>query len=294
MVCYGYQAKGDLTDDVAVYTFNAAGEKTHEVWFKAPYVGIMHDITLTQEHIVVPLVPMVTSEARLLSGQRMWEWDGSYPTMVAVVPRDGESSDVRWFEGPARSTLHFLNAVTRDNKVVMDLPTSNGTGDPSQFRRWTMDLNSRDDRFEEEVLFENANGLLTRMDDRHLSLPYRYAWITNTDRSRPWNAEATGRPNGASNVVERLDIRNRRVATWFVGDTQTLQEPTFAPRSDAAPEGDGYFLVVASNLAEMRSELKIVDARSMELRATVILPFRLKSGTHGNWMPASQLPFSYA
>jgi carotenoid cleavage dioxygenase len=294
MICYGYQARGDLTDDVAVYTFNAAGEKTHEVWFKAPYVGIMHDITLTQRHIVVPLVPMVTSEARLLSGQRMWEWDPSYPTMVAVVPRDGESKDVRWFEGPARSTLHFLNAVTENDRVVMDLPTSNGTGDPSQFRRWTMDLNSRDDRFEEEVLFENANGLLTRMDDRHLSLPYRYAWITDTDRARPWNAEATGRPGGNSNVVDRLDIRNKRTATWWVGDTHTLQEPTFAPRADDAPEGDGYFLVVASNLAEMRSELKIVDARTMEERATVILPFRLKSGTHGNWVPASQLPFSYA
>jgi carotenoid cleavage dioxygenase len=293
-VCYGYQARGDLTDDVSVCTFNAAGEKTHEVWFKAPYVGIMHDCCITQSHFVLPLVPMVTSEARLLSGQRMWEWDASYPTMIAVVPRDGESSDVRWFEGPARSTLHFLNAVTQNDKVVMDLPTSNGAGDPSQFRRWTMDLNSRDDRFEEEVVFANSNGLLSRMDDRYLSLPYRYAWSTNTDRERPWNAEATGRPNGNSNVVDRLDIRTGRVASWFVGDTQTLQEPCFVPRANSTAEGDGYFLVVASNLAEMRSELKIVDARTMEERATVILPFRLKSGTHGNWVSASELPFSYA
>ncbi len=51
---------------------------------------------------------------------------------------------------------------------------------------------------------------------------------------------------------------------------------------------------MASNYAEFRSELKIVDAMSMEERATVILPFRLRSGTHGNWMPHSQLPFSDA
>ncbi len=294
MICYGYQAKGDLTDDVAVYTFNAAGEKTHEVWFKAPYVGIMHDCALTQEHIVIPLVPMVTSEERLRAGLRMWEWDGSYPTMCAVIPRNGEAGDVRWFEGPARSTLHFLNAATESDRVVMDLPTSNGTGDPSQFRRWTFDLNSRDDRFEEEVVFAESNGLLSRMDDRFLSLPYRYAWSTNTDRSRPWDAERTGRPQGGSNVVQRLDVRENRMDTYFVGDTYALQEPTFAPRVGSTEEGDGYFLVVASNYAEFRSELKIVDAMSMEERATVILPFRLRSGTHGNWMPHSQLPFSDA
>ena len=61
-VCYGDQARGDLTDDIAIYTFGPDGRKKHEVWFKMPYLGIMHDIALTQNHIVVPVIPMVTSD----------------------------------------------------------------------------------------------------------------------------------------------------------------------------------------------------------------------------------------
>jgi carotenoid cleavage dioxygenase len=240
---------------------------------------------------------MVTSDEWLRAGNRMWNWDGSYPTMVAIVPRDGEASDIRWFEGPARSTLHFLNAVTEGDKVMMDLPTSNGTGgpqDPSQYRRWTFDLNSSDDRMQEEVLFAESNGLLSRMDDRFLSLPYRYVWSTNSDPTRPWNEEKARRPRSGSNVVQRLDVRNNRVATWHVGDVQALQEPTFVPRKGSTEEGDGYFMVVATNYEHFRSELKIVDATRMEEVATVILPFRLRSGTHGQWISADQLPFSYA
>jgi carotenoid cleavage dioxygenase-like enzyme len=52
-------------------------------------------------------------------------------------------------------------------------------------------------------------------------------------------------------------------------------------------------MVVSSNFEHFRSELKIVDAMRMEEVATVILPFRLRSGTHGQWVPAADLPFSY-
>jgi carotenoid cleavage dioxygenase len=48
---------------------------------------------------------------------------------------------------------------------------------------------------------------------------------------------------------------------------------------------------VASNFAEMASELVIVDAQRMEegAIATVKLPFRLRGGTHVNWFPAAEL-----
>ena len=73
-----------------------------------------------------------------------------------------------------------------------------------------------------------------------------------------------------------------------------LQEVCFLPRSDAAAEGDGYIVGVASNYEDMVSELVIADAMRMEegVVARVRLPFRLRSGTHGQWMPSSQLPFT--
>ena len=47
MIAYAYQAKGDLTDDIAVYTIDPAGRVVREVWLKSPYIGIVHDIAIT-------------------------------------------------------------------------------------------------------------------------------------------------------------------------------------------------------------------------------------------------------
>ena len=182
MIAYGYQAKGDLTDDIASYIIGKDGHIKHEVWFKAPYVGIQHDIAITQNYILFPVIPRTTSDARLRSGEPMWEWDGSKPTYIGILPRTGSGKDVRWFKGPARNTLHFLNAVEhKDGKITMDLPTSSGERDPSQMRRWTFDMKSRKkDTFDEEVI-STANGVLARMDDRYLSLPYKYCFVGNRD-----------------------------------------------------------------------------------------------------------------
>jgi carotenoid cleavage dioxygenase len=293
MVAYGYQAKGDLTDDVAFYTINKQGQIVKETWFKAPYVGIMHDSAITQKYFILPLIPRVTSEARLKAGLPMWDWDGTKPTMIAVVPRDGSTKDVRWFKGPARNTLHFLNATdTKDGKITMELPTSSGERDPSQIRRWTFNMKSKKDTFEEEVV-STANGVLARMDDRYLSLPYQYAYVGNRDQTLPFDKAKAGDNGGfVTNQYQRVEVRTGKTSSYFVGPTQSLQESCFVPRKGSKGEGDGYLMGIAANYESMTSDLVIVDAQRMEegAVATVKLPFRLRGGTHTNWFPASDLP----
>jgi carotenoid cleavage dioxygenase-like enzyme len=293
MIAYGYQARGDLSDDIAVYTIDPAGQIVKEVWFKAPYLGIIHDIALTQNHIIIPVIPMVTSRERLETGEPMWEWDDSFPTMIAVLPRDGEARDVRWFRGPPRMTLHFLNATDQPNgRITMELPVSNGGADPSQIRRWTFNLNSRDDAFHEELVSE-SNGFLARMDDRYLSLDYKYCFVGHRDTSLPYdNERGAGMGGRVTNVYRRVDVRSGETGEYFVGPVQSLQECGFAPRKGGTAEGDGYLMGVASNYESTTSDLVIVDAQRLEegAVATVKLPFRLRSGTHVNWFPASDLP----
>jgi len=290
MIAYGYQAKGDLSDDIAVYTINPAGHIVNEVWLKSPYLGIIHDIAITQKHILIPVISRTTSLERLQSGEPMWEWDGSLPTMVGVLPRDGEARDVRWFQGPARNTLHFLNAVEDGNRIHMDLPVSDEERSPSRIKRWTFDMSSRNDRFGEEVISE-SNGVLARMDDRYLSLPYRYGFVGNSDPSLPFDAERAGGNRRVTNTYQRYDLQGGPTSTFYVGDTQSLQESGFVPRKGSTQEGDGYIMGVASNYAEMASELHIVDAQRMEEGAVAVvkLPFRLRGGTHVNWFSASEL-----
>jgi carotenoid cleavage dioxygenase len=292
MIAYGYQAKGDLTDDIAVYTINPQGEVVKEVWLKSPYLGIIHDIAITQKHVLIPVIARTTSLERLKSGEPMWEWNGSLPTMVGVLPRNGEAKDVRWYKGPARNTLHFLNATDRGSRVTMELPTSSGERDPSQIRRWTFDLKSKKDSFQEEVVSVTP-GILPRMDDRFLSLDYRYAFVSSRDTSvTPDTKRAPGLGPFASNVIQRLDVRTGEITQCRAEPVHGLQESCFVPRKNAKGEGDGYVMVIASNYESMTSDLLIADAQRLDqgVLATVKLPFRLRSGTHTNWFPQSALP----
>jgi len=137
-------------------------------------------------------------------------------------------------------------------------------------------------------------GLLPRMDDRFLSLDYRYAFVGSRDPSHP-PGDPKRAPNlgpFASNAMQRLDVRTGEIKQCFVEPVQSLQESCFVPRKGSTAEGDGYLLGIASNYESRTSDLVIVDAQRMEdgAVATVKLPFRLRGGTHTNWVPASQLP----
>jgi carotenoid cleavage dioxygenase-like enzyme len=245
---------------------------------------------------VFPVVARTTSDERLKKGEPMWEWNGDLPTMVGILPRDGGAKDVRWFKGPARNTLHFLNAVdTPDGKVVMDLPTSSGERDPSQIRRWTFDMRSPNkDTFDEEVV-STANGVLARMDDRYLGYDYRYCYVGNRDPSLPYDTAKGGNNAGrVTNQYLRVDVKNPKgePGKYFVGPVGSLQECCFVPRKGRTAEGEGYLLGIANNYESMSSDLTICDAQRMEegTIATVKLPFRLRSGTHTNWFGADELP----
>ena len=286
MIAYGYEAKGILTKDIAVYTINPAGRVTKEVWLTSPYLGIIHDIAITQKHVIIPVIARTSSLERLKSGEPMWDWDGSLPTMVGVLPRDGEAKDVRWFKGPSRNTLHFLNATDRGNTVTMELPTSSGERDASQIRRWTFDLDSKSDAFQEEVV-STTPGFLPRMDDRYLSLDYRYAFISS--RVPAAGADPKAAP---TQVVQRLDVHTGEIKQCAIDGKVALQESCFVPRANSKSEGDGYVMTIASNFDTMSSDMIITDAQHLEdgVIATVKLPFRLRSGTNTNWYPQSVLP----
>lgn len=286
MIAYGYQARGDLSDDVVFYDIGSDGRIERELWLKAPYPGIMHDIAVTERHVLLPVVPMATSRERLQAGEPMWAWDDGLPTMVGVFPRDGEAKDVRWFQGPARLTLHFLNAVSEGDVVRMELPVSDGPGAPSEIRRWSFDLGSKDDRFGEAKV-AGSSSPLARIDDRYIGRPYAAAFAGHRDPDRPTRADLMGpAARFAANCWQRIDVASGAVRTFFAGDAVGLQECCFVPRRPDAPEADGWLLGVASNYATQSSDLIIIDAERMEHTATVKLPFRLRSGTHGIWVGA--------
>ena len=310
MICYGYEATGLESRDVFLYTIDKTGHVTREIRFQVPYVAMVHDIGLTQKHVIIPIFGFVSSMERLKEGKVHWGWDNTKPSYVAIVPRDGEAKDIRWFKGPSRATVHTLNARTEGEKVILEAaiydgnpfpffpPIDGSPWDPTKarayIRRNTFNLASKDDGFTEDKLFEMNVSDLGRVDDRYLSLPYRYAFTAYADKQRPFAEWKAGNMGGrVNNCYGRFDLSTGKMISYFAGDTHSLQEVCFVPRKNGA-EGEGYVMGVASNYAEMRSELVIADAKHLEDGdvARVILPFRATAQVHGRWMDEDELPLA--
>jgi len=96
-----------------------------------------------------------------------------------------------------------------------------------------------------------------------------------------------GRP---LNTWTRFEHVTRTTQSWFGGADAFLQECCFVPRSDRAPEGDGYLVGINQRIFEGRSELLVLDAQRLADGpiATVRMPFRIFNQIHGAWVSATR------
>lgn len=308
MIAFGYEATGLATDDLFVYTIGKDGKVKREVRLKVPYVSVIHDMALTQKHILFPFGGYVTSLDRLKAGKIHWGWDATKPSYIGVLPRDGDAKDVRWFKGPERCMMHTFNAYTEGSKIILYAPFYESNffpffppvdGSPwnaqkarAYVRRITIDLRSKKDTWTEEVLWPFTVQDLGRVDTRYMSLEHRYGFTGFADPERPFDEARAGNVRGrVTNCYGRFDFATGKLDTYFAGSTHSLQECCFVPRPGSQEEGDGYLIGVASNYAEMRTELIVADAKNLQAGdiARVILPFRSTAHIHGIWASDEEL-----
>lgn len=292
LVTYSFQAKGDGSRDMAVYIFDVEGRKVQELWFEAPWAGVVHDFAMTEDHIVIPFFPLITDVETLKKGGTFYEWHEDKPTMVAIIPRRGRAEDIRWFKGPTTSAGHMMNAVTDGNKVYLDLclyqgncfpffktPDGRSTAPvPPVLTRMTFDLSRNDDAFTMAAVTPQP-GEMPRTDDRYQGRPYR------------WGYMIMARGADGTSTVGRIDMHDGQVDAWAHGEKISIHEPQFVPRTPDAPEGDGWLLVILNRLDRGHSELAIFDARKVGAGpvARLHLPVRVRSTFHGMWVPEQAL-----
>lgn len=305
LIFFGYQAKGEFSDDIAVHIANAQGEIVYEEWFKMPYVCLMHDVAVTREHIVFAFMPTTTDVARMKSGGPKWQWNPDpHQTIIGILPRGGRAADMRWFEGPPCWLFHYFNAYTEGTTVVVDGCVSEAQTfpflypDPAAFdpakavpraTRWTFDLSSDANTFESRTLWPDYCEF-PRIDERFMTTRHTVGFMIASDPSRDFSGGGHFGP--AFNTVARVDFDTGRISRYALDVHSTAQEPVFVPRAPDAPEGDGYLLLLVNRYDTMLNDLLLFDAQDLEAGpiATIKLPIRLRNGLHVNWVPHHMLP----
>jgi len=308
MAAFSYAASGLITRDCTYMEVSPAGELLKETWFEVPYYCMMHDFGVTEDYAVFHIVPSTSNWDRLKAGLPHFGFDTKLPVWLGVLPRDGSGDDIRWFKSPNLFCSHVLNAFNDGSKVHFDVPVAKNNMFPffpdidgapfkpeearSYMTRWTVDMNSKGEQFEKTERLTDMIGEFPRIDDRYATRPHRYGWLLVTDPSLPFEG-ASGRASGlVMNKIGFMDLSTGRQSAWHCGPQSIIQEPCFVPRTADAPEGDGYIIAVVDNLVTNYSDLVILDAQHIEDGpiGKLKLPFRLRSGLHGNWADASRLP----
>jgi carotenoid cleavage dioxygenase len=307
MITYGYEAEGLTSNAIWIYTIASDGAVTSERKLAAPYLSMVHDIAISQNYVLIPVYGMVSSMERLRQGKVHWGWDDTVPSYIGVLPRNGRAEDVVWIAGPEMAMVHTFSATDEAGVITLYAAVSDSNPFPffpdvngkpfnaararTTIRKYTLDIARPQDGWQEQVLFPEWAGALSRIDDRFLGHPFRYGFLCATHPHQAHDAEVVG-PRAPANALCRFDFASGEVEALFAGPTMGLGEIAFAPRSADADEGDGWVMALGTDYAEMKSQLVIGDTANLAAGpvARINLPFRAPGQIHGNWVPDWVMP----
>jgi carotenoid cleavage dioxygenase len=295
MIFFGYSAKGRFTKEISLQTVDKDGKITRAEILEGPYPSMVHDFAVTRNWIVLPVFPLTSSMERAMSGKPPFAWEPDKGTHIAFIPRNGTVADVKWVSAPPCYVFHPMNHYeTADGKIVVDVmkfevaplfPLPDGTPPTKQLpfaklHRWTFDLAGKGNTMKEEQL-DDRSGEFPRFDERFCMSDYRHGWIVGGDVTDP----KVGDPRHDGLV--HYDLKTGKSTAFTAGEDDRFGEPIFVPRSDTAPEGDGWLLSVLYRGEEKRSDLAIFEATDIGSGPIALahLTSRVPAGFHGNWRP---------
>jgi carotenoid cleavage dioxygenase len=209
-----------------------------------------------------------------------YRWDEKYPARVGILPRDGQSKDVRWFDVEPCYVFHPLNAYEDGETIVLDLVRHQRMFDtvltgpnegPPTLDRWTIDLAGG--KVREERLDDHPQEF-PRIDERRTGRRHRYGY-------------SVGFTDGAEALL-RHDMAAGATTSRTVGRGTSLGEFVFVPNTPDSAEDDGVLMGFAQHYTAGRTDLVLLDSQTLEDIAAIHLPVRVPAGFHGNWIPAAK------
>ncbi len=278
-MCYHWPDWGDHLQYVRV---GSDGRVAQTVNIPVPGMPMVHDMSLTQNYVVIYDLPVTVSFEMAAGGSSFpFAWNNDYQPRVGLLPRSGGAGDIIWLEVGACYVFHPMNAYEdAEGRVVIDLcryqrmfdSDRNGPfGDSlATLDRWTIDPKAR--RVNEQRI-DDRDQEFPRCNPSHSTKPYRFGYSV---------AVAGG---GFPSIIKH-DLNSGTSSTFAFGAGREGAEPYFVAREGARAEDDGYLMTFVFDAASQKSELAILDAQDLARGAiaTVHLPARVPYGFHGSWI----------
>jgi len=263
-----------VTFDIAMVTADVPR------WARRP-VGSLLSRVVGRNPVPEPLVARMARSRFASSGGLPYSWNPDYPARIGLLPRDGDGADVRWFEIDPCYVFHTVNAYEEGDSVVVDVIrhdrmfATDHTGPnegPATLARFTLDVTSgkvREDRYDER------SQEFPRIDERLTGRRHRFGYAIGLDGPAPDDA------------VLKHDLVAGTTQRRALGVGRQASEFCFVPTPGGAAEDDGVLMGYVFDRERGLSDLRILDAQTLEDVAAVHLPGRVPAGFHGNWAPST-------
>jgi carotenoid cleavage dioxygenase-like enzyme len=254
-----------------------------------PQMVMMHDFSITENYVVFMDLPLAL-DLELLATGIPFRFKRESGARLGVMPRNGTSRDVRWFEIEPCYVFHQVNAWDKDSVITLYVSRQNSafgadSGDYSEvgrLHRWTIDLTRRT---VSEQSIDDRPADFGRVNDTMVGRESRFGYLMALD----------GEGNSEEPVygprLYQYDLHTGKCAEHDLGDGTRGAEPVFVPATNAKEEDEGWVLSLVHSETTGKSRLIIVDAQNFAAPpvAMIELPFRVPYGAHGNWVADSQL-----
>ena len=261
-----------------------------------PYPVMNHDFVLTARYMVFCLGPILVSPLKFLLGLKSFDgalhWEGSKPTLILLVPRDGRG-EPRRIETDAFFQFHFANGFEEDGDLVLDLaryPNYSTIGEalrtywrspwPSRgmaaLTRLRVDLETR--KVEKQTFTTGTANEFPTINPAFTGKRHRYAYIASNPAQRE---------SGLQQRISRIDFETGAVASHDFGPAGYVGEPLFVPARSGGAEDDGVVLAMVFNSTDHRTEIVGLDARDLATKPlfTARLKHHVPYPLHGTFTP---------
>ena len=267
-----------------VQIFDARGKHMQTIPVEFTRKGIIHDLQITDNYVVIFYAPSFHSVEKAMKGENPFMWEPELGTRIIAIPRSGKGDNIV-FETDAFFSWHYCNGFERDGKLVIDYVWINsipftqdqGTGvekQPRRMHRMTLDPATR--RVSDEE-FSDVFCEFSRVDERRMGKTYRYGFAASSNRD--WG-DAHG-----YNCTGRFDFETGETTLWEHGTDANAGEPVYVPNPDSDREEDGWVMCFVHNPEEGAS-LTVLSAGDFTGGPVckVHIPGRVPNGFHANWM----------
>ncbi|MEM8899372.1 MAG: carotenoid oxygenase family protein [Bacteroidota bacterium] len=261
------------------------GELLNQV--KVPLTGAtqIHDMSITKHYVIIFDLNVVFDPKLAELTTLPITWSGEKPGRVGILPKDGTTADVKWFEVDPCYVYHPMNAYeTVEGEVIVDVSRYERAAQKDLYGplgdtiptidRWTFSLNGN-----------TARGREERIVDQPLDFPKVNPLVEGRAYRYGYGAIASLEPMFHGSV--KVDHLTGKTEHQDFGGGNA-GEFTFIPKPGATEEDDGWLVGYVYQPDKDQSRLVILNGQdfSGEPQASIWIPGTyVPIGTHGGWFP---------